>query len=86
MRRGRRDPNADQRVITPTPKVLAEQERLQAEANQIEALSKTQARIAGFTVTLDPFSGALTCSGPACPTECRHVVTVREHAVKRVQR
>ena len=81
MRR-RRDPTVDPRTIIPTRRVMKEQERLRAEANQIEVLSKTEARIAGVVVTLDPTNGRLFCSCPSCAPDCRHVTAVRAHAVK----
>jgi hypothetical protein len=79
------DPTIDPRTITPTRKHLEIQERLRAEANQIEVISKTQAGIAGFVVTLDPHTGDLTCTCPLSP-DCRHTAAIRERALRRIER
>lgn len=79
------DPTVDPRVIHHrSTRALSAQQRLLAELNQVHLLSKTQAKVAGQIVTLDPATGDLTCT---CETpDCRHAAAVAEQARRRVPR
>jgi hypothetical protein len=82
----RPDDTLPPQMIHRNSRVDAEQEALRAAARQVHLISKTEATVAGQIVTLDPHTGVLTCSCPSCEPDCRHVVAVREQALRRVQR
>ena len=85
--RKRPDPTVDPRTIKPTAKVVAEQERLRAQAaygpgwDTVEVVSKNAAMVGGHLVTLDSETGVLSCSCPSCDPDCWHVVAVRDQAL-----
>jgi hypothetical protein len=70
------------------PGDIKAQEALRAQLNKVRLLSKTQAVVGGQTVTLNQFTGELscTCALSIDNPDCRHVVAVREQALKRIRR
>lgn len=80
------DDDAPDLAVYPTNRALVEQERLRlrAQVNAIRPLSKTQAEVAGEVVTLNAFTGDLSCT---CGVDdCWHVAAVRDRAVRRIPR
>jgi hypothetical protein len=80
------DPTVDQRTIRLNKLTLGRQDRLRAQLNEVTVVSKTEARVGGVIVHLDPVTGVLSCEMHRGRDDCWHIAAVREQAVKRIQR